>query len=98
MINLSSLKKLLLRQRRCSANENCIRYNYKTCQVAIGANKFEIKKAVQDIFKVDVVNISTMNVRGKLKRQGRSQGMTPAWKKAIVTLKEGQNIEVFEGL
>ncbi len=69
-----------------------------TFKVAIGANKFEIKKAVQDIFKVDVVNISTMNVRGKLKRQGRSQGMTPAWKKAIVTLKEGQNIEVFEGL
>lgn len=69
-----------------------------TFRVAIGANKFEIKKAVQDIFKVDVVNVSTMNVRGKLKRQGRSQGMTPAWKKAIVTLKEGQNIEVFEGL
>lgn len=69
-----------------------------TFKVARDANKFEIKKAVQDIFKVEVVNISTMNVRGKLKRQGRSQGMTPAWKKAIVTLKEGQSIEVFEGL
>lgn len=69
-----------------------------TFRVAISANKFEIKKAVQEIFKVDVVNISTMNVRGKLKKQGYSQGMTPSWKKAIVTLKEGQRIEVFEGL
>ncbi len=69
-----------------------------TFRVAKGANKFEIKNAIQDIFKVNVVNVSTMNVRGKLKRMGRSEGKTASWKKAIVTLKEGQQIEVFEGL
>ncbi len=69
-----------------------------TFKVAKTANKFEIKKAVNEIFKVDVVNISTMNVKGKKKRMGRSEGMTPGWKKAIVTLKEGQQIEVFEGM
>lgn len=69
-----------------------------TFKVAKTANKFEIKKAVNEIFKVDVVNISTMNVKGKKKRMGRSEGMTPSWKKAIVTLKEGQQIEVFEGM
>ena len=69
-----------------------------TFKVAKTANKFEIKKAVNEIFKVDVVSISTMNVKGKKKRMGRSEGMTPSWKKAIVTLKEGQQIEVFEGM
>jgi large subunit ribosomal protein L23 len=69
-----------------------------TFRVAKGANKFEIKNAIQDIFKVNVVNVSTMNVRGKLKRMGRSEGKTASWKKAIVTLKDGQQIEVFEGL
>ncbi len=69
-----------------------------TFKVAKGSNKFEIKNAIQDIFKVNVVNISTMNVRGKVKRMGRSEGKTSSWKKAIVTLKEGQQIEVFEGL
>ena len=69
-----------------------------TFRVAKGSNKFEIKNAVQDIFKVNVVNVATMNVRGKVKRMGRSEGKTASWKKAIVTLKEGQQIEVFEGL
>ena len=69
-----------------------------TFKVAKDANKYEIKKAVQDIFKVDVINVSTMNVSGKTKRMGRYEGKTSSWKKAIVTLKEGQQIEVFEGM
>ena len=69
-----------------------------TFRVAKDANKFEIKNAVQDIFKVNVVDVATMNVRGKVKRMGRSEGKTASLKKAIVTLKEGQQIEVFEGL
>jgi large subunit ribosomal protein L23 len=57
------------------------------------ANKSEIRNAVQDLFKVKVVRVNTMNVRGKPRRQRTSQaGVTNTWKKAIVTLKEGDKI------
>lgn len=62
------------------------------------ANKIEIKHAVQSLFKVTVVNVTTMTVRGKMKRQGKYIGKRPDRKKAIVTLKAGDKIEVFEGL
>lgn len=67
-------------------------------KVAKDANKIEIKKAVEEIFKVTVTNVNTVNVHGKLKRMGRTQGKTASWKKAVVTLREGDSIEVFEGL
>ena len=57
------------------------------------ANKIDIKKAVQDIFKVKVKNVNTMNVRGKMKRMRQQAGMTTSWKKAIVTLHKGEKIE-----
>lgn len=57
------------------------------------ANKFQIKKAVEELFKVKVVKVNTMNVRGKLRRQRTYQaGKDPDWKKAIVTLREGDKI------
>jgi large subunit ribosomal protein L23 len=57
------------------------------------ATKPQIKQAVQELFKVKVVGISTLNVRGKARRQRTSQaGRAPSWKKAIVTLKEGDKI------
>lgn len=62
------------------------------------ANKVEIKYAVQELFKVSVLNVTTMIVRGKMKRMGRYIGKRPDRKKAIVTLKPGDKIEVFEGL
>ena len=61
------------------------------------ANKVEIAKAVEALFKVTVVSVNTITVPGKLKRQGRSQGLTPQGKKAIVTLKDGDRIPLFEG-
>ena len=67
-------------------------------KVAKDANKIEIKNAIEEIFKVTVVNVNTVNVHGKMKRMGRTQGKTASWKKAIVTLREGDSIEVFEGL
>lgn len=67
-------------------------------KVAPGSNKIEIKKAIEEIFKVRVINVATINVKGKKKRVGRSVGMTSGYKKAIVTLAEGDTIEVFEGL
>ncbi len=59
------------------------------------ANKLDIKHAVQQLFKVKVLRVNTQHVRGKARRERtRQYGRTPAWKKAIVTLKEGDKIEV----
>lgn len=67
-------------------------------KVALSANKIEIKKAVEEIFKVKVVGVNTIRVQGKVKRMGRYEGKTSDYKKAIVQLAEGDHIEVFEGL
>ena len=70
-----------------------------TFKVAKNATKPEIKKAVEKLFGVEVAKVTTINVKGKLKRVGRYQGMTSSWKKAIVTLTEGSKaIEFFEGM
>jgi large subunit ribosomal protein L23 len=63
-------------------------------EVARKANKIEIKKAVEEIYKVKVQDVNTSTVRGKLKRVRQELGKTPSWKKAVVTLKEGHKIEV----
>ena len=60
-------------------------------------NKIQIKESVEKSFKVSVLQVRTMNVRGKKKRLGRHQGSKSNWKKALVTLKEGETIEFFEG-
>ncbi len=67
-------------------------------EVARDANKIEIRKAIESLFSVNVVDVHTMVVRGKQKRVGRFMGRTPSYKKAIVTLKAGDNIEFFEGV
>lgn len=72
--------------------------NKYTFIVDPSANKIEIKNAVEEIFKVSVVDVRTMHVKGKLKRQGKYSGYTSNKKKAIVTLKAGDKIEVYEGL
>ena len=70
-----------------------------TFEVAKKANKIEIAKAVEEIFGVKVAKVNTVNVRGKLRRQGRNQGYTRAWKKAYVTLtQDSKDIEFFEGM
>ncbi len=68
-------------------------------EVDTKANKVEIKKAVEELFKVKVKSVNTINVTGKMKRMGAFVGRRPSWKKAIVTLEEGSKpIEIFEGL
>lgn len=62
------------------------------------ANKTEIKNAIEKIFDVRVDKVRTMNVKGKTKRMGRFEGKTPTRKKAIVTLKPGHKIRLFEGM
>lgn len=61
------------------------------------ATKSEVKKAVEQMFKVKVVGVNTMLVGGKTRRVGRNIGKKPDWKKAIVTLKTGDSIKFFEG-
>jgi large subunit ribosomal protein L23 len=61
------------------------------------ANKIEIQSAVERLFKVKVLQVRTSKVLGKLKRVGRKYGKRPDWKKATITLKEGDHIEFFEG-
>ena len=66
-------------------------------QVRRDANKMQIKEAVQKIFKVTVLGVNTINMKPKRKRFGRHTGLTKATKKAIVTLKDGDTIDFFEG-
>ena len=61
------------------------------------ANKLDVARAVTQLFKVTVLDVRTSVVRGKVKRVGQSMGKRPNWKKAFVTLKEGDKIELFEG-
>jgi len=65
-------------------------------EVSKAANKYVIKQAVEEAFKVKVASVHTMIMPGKLKRMGRNEGKTPTWKKAVVRLKEGEVITVFE--
>lgn len=69
--------------------------NTYTFEVAKDANKIEIAKAVEELFKVKVVKVNTINVKPKVKRVRYQQGLTRTWKKAMVTLKEGDTIEIF---
>jgi large subunit ribosomal protein L23 len=70
-----------------------------TFKVHKNVNKIEIKKAIEELFGVSVKSVNTMNVLGRKKRMGQHAGFTPAWKKAIVTLKEdSKTIEFFDGM
>ena len=71
--------------------------NKYTFEVHKDANKIQIRKAVEEIFKVKVLSVNTLNVKGKPKRMGAFRGKTRSWKKAVVALPEGQRIEFFEG-
>jgi len=72
--------------------------NTVTFRVHPHSNKREIKNAVEKYFKVAVTDVKTMNYRGKPKRIGRNVGRTSHWKKAMVTLKKGDKIELIEGV
>lgn len=70
-----------------------------TFEVHKDANKIEIAKAVEEVFGVKVQKVNTLSVRGRFRRQGRNEGYTRSWKKAVVTLTEGsKTIEFFESM
>ncbi|MDP2859546.1 MAG: 50S ribosomal protein L23 [Bacillota bacterium] len=62
------------------------------------ANRTEIKRAVEEIFKVTVTSVNTANIMGKPRRMGKYEGKRPDYKKAVITLAEGQRIKLFEGI
>jgi large subunit ribosomal protein L23 len=73
-------------------------HNQITFKVDRRANKVEIRRAVETLFKTKVLHVRTMNMKGKKRRVGRNIGKKPDWKKAIVKLAPGENIEFFEGM
>ena len=73
-------------------------FNQVIFKVDKRANKIEIRKAVEILFKKKVLEVKTINMKGKKRRVGRNIGKKPDWKKAIVKLAPGENIEFFEGM
>lgn len=90
-MNSSSVLRTLLRTEKGTALAADNKYLFS---VQKGANKIQIKKAVEDLYKVKVSAVNTQVVPGKLKRVRRDQGLTAEWKKAVVTLQAGQKIDL----
>jgi large subunit ribosomal protein L23 len=89
------IRKPLISEKTTGLMED-LKYSF---QVDPKANKVEIKKAIEELFKVKVKDVNTIRVTGKMKRMGAFIGRRPSWKKAIVTLEDGSKpIEIFEGL
>jgi large subunit ribosomal protein L23 len=91
MITCYDVIKSLVRTEKGTALESQRKYFF---QVAKNSNKIEIKKAIEEIYKVKVQDVNTFVVPGKLKRVRKEQGSTTPWKKAIVTLQDGHKIDV----
>ena len=72
--------------------------NQITFEVDRRANRVEIKKAIENLFNVNVIGVRTMQIKGKTKQRGRIVGKRRNWKKAIVTLMPGERIDFFEGV
>jgi large subunit ribosomal protein L23 len=89
------IRRPLLTEKSTAQKESA---NQVSFEVDRKANKVEIRTAVEKLFKVKVLNVNTINLEGKSKRMGRTIGRKSDWKKAIVTLKEGESIDFFEGV
>ena len=87
------VKRALITEKGSVLRERANQYSF---EVDADANKIEIKRAVESIFKVKVTDVRTQLMHGKVKRLGRSMGRRPDWKRAIVTLAADQTIELFD--
>lgn len=83
----------LITEKAVLTKENLGRYSF---EVALNASKPLIRDAIEGFFKVDVLDVHTQIVRGKMRRLGRHMGRRANWKKAIVTLEKGQKLDLFE--
>jgi large subunit ribosomal protein L23 len=95
MIDYNIIKRPLVTEKTNLQKEDS---NQVTFEVDPRANRIEIQRAIEQIFKVKVARTRTVNVKGKIKRRGRIMGKRKDWKKAIVTLMPGERIEFFEGV
>ena len=86
--------KPMVTEKTTTARELSNQYAFR---VVANATKRQIAEAVEEIFEVKVVKVRTIRMEGKLKRLGRNFGRRPSWKKAIVTLAEGDSVDFFEG-
>jgi large subunit ribosomal protein L23 len=89
---------IIIRPLITEKNTNLMQLNKYSFEVDRSANKTQIKRAIESLFSVRVTAVHTMNVRGKLRRRGKEFGYTADWKKAVVTLALGDQIELFEGV
>jgi large subunit ribosomal protein L23 len=87
------VRKALITEKGTALRELRNQYHF---EVARDANKIEIRRAIETIFSVKVDSVRTMQLRGKVKRQGRYAGKRSDWKKAVVTLLPEQKIDLFE--
>ncbi|HEV3111203.1 MAG TPA: 50S ribosomal protein L23 [Candidatus Binataceae bacterium] len=95
MIDYGLIKSPLITEKGTLVSEQA---NQVVFRVRPDATKGAIRYAVQELFKVTVLKVRTINLMGKQRRVGRTSGKRPDWKKAYVTLKEGDRIEFFEGV
>jgi large subunit ribosomal protein L23 len=89
------IKRPLITERGTHLREKENKYFF---EVAKRANKLEIKRAIESLFRVHVTSVHTISLQGKEKKVGRFAGKTPDWKKAVVTLKQGDSIDFIEGV
>lgn len=87
---------IIIRPLITEKNTNLMEFNKYSFEVTRDSTKPQIKQAVENIFNVAVLHVHTLNVRGKKRRRGREFGYQRDWKKAIVTLAEGDTIDLFE--
>lgn len=95
MIDYDIIKRPLITEKTSIQKEQ---HNQVSFEVDRRANRIEIKRAIEDIFKVRVADVQTMQIRGKIKRRGRIEGKRRSWKKAVVRLMPGERIDFFEGV
>lgn len=95
---MNNLRDVLIRPLITEKTNTGMQDNKYTFIVPLNANKVEIRRAVETIFKVKVTDVNTIRVMGKIKRMGKHSGKRPDFKKAIVQVAPGQRIEFFEGV
>ncbi len=95
MIQYDIIKRPLITEKTNIQKES---FNQVTFEVDRRANRVEIKKAVEQIFKVTVASVQTIQLKGKVKSRGKIAGKRKNWKKAIVKLNPGERIDFFEGV
>ncbi len=94
---MDELYKIIEKPLITEKSNDLIEGNRVCFRVRKDANKVKIKEAIEKIFEVTVVDVNTLNVKGKNRRFGRNIGKTKGWKKAMVQLKDGDKIDFFEG-